>query len=1062
MKNIHYINAGAGSGKTYTLTELLADKIVNGFCKPFEVILTTFTELAASEFREKSREMLYNKNLPEAANLLEGATIGTVHSVANMFVTKYWYLLKRSTQTNVISDNDRNFYINQSLVGIASAKDLEAFASFRKEFGWQEEMGWRDDIHGIIEQSQSFNIQSFERSIELSREQLVAIFNDEARLDVVRIKMDLESYANYIQSTKTTDKATNQLKSINELLKADSYYYKNINEIQNLINAPVGGGKGAGNEGVQHLSEYLPKLLRAKTYGELLCDYIERIFSLAGKWMYKYEAYKRENKLIDFNDMEQLFVQLLYHEIVQKDISENYKLLLVDEFQDSNPTQLRIFDKLSELVTESVWVGDPKQSIYGFRGSDAELIKAITSLFPQEEKGLTLNNLSHSYRSVPSLVSLTNDIFTPAFANYLNREQVCLESKRENVSNCTTYHWHSDCKNKEDHYCSLAQQVGRLIMGDLGIIEIVCKKGKVKRPPRPNDIAILVKTNDEATKIADALRTIGIKTSAADSNLTLRAEFKLLESLLKYILNPTNDFVKAELFCLLEDEKIEHILEDRIIYQKERREKLEKEETPNRWRANHPLFARIDRIRERIKEQSVSALVESLLLELDLIDVVKKWGDFDNRRSNLDLFIRLAQQYEEQCLCLGIGATLNGFISYIASDISQNAISESDDAVRVLTYHKAKGLEWNIVILGSLNNDALDVKSLISRSYFGIHATAEPDSISNNLYPSYYLSFLPWYLSDIKSKLPNEVSAEIEATERFKSIENRTKEECKRLLYVGITRARDYLISTSYNKGEMKWIDNIRVAQRENPATNSNLSTIDVWGTGQRACFAMLNNDDSFESSFREATPMQFTRDSNGMHTYQPKYVSPSKVEPAENCKVTLVETFNERLTIKGAEDMMDQVGNFLHAFFSLYEPEKKDNTQRAAAFITQFGLTDAIPEADKVVQAIDNLYGFLRKEYGKPIAVYKEYPFLRKRGGQIVRGSIDLVWETEGGIVIVDYKSFPGKINQILDANDRNYAGKYSGQLAEYSQALALAGKNVLASFIYYAVQGSLVRLQF
>ena len=60
MKNIQYINAGAGSGKTTRLTEILSQKLGSKEYKPSEVILTTFTELAASEFREKSRERLYN------------------------------------------------------------------------------------------------------------------------------------------------------------------------------------------------------------------------------------------------------------------------------------------------------------------------------------------------------------------------------------------------------------------------------------------------------------------------------------------------------------------------------------------------------------------------------------------------------------------------------------------------------------------------------------------------------------------------------------------------------------------------------------------------------------------------------------------------------------------------------------------------------------------------------------------------------------------------------------------------------------------------------------------
>jgi hypothetical protein len=68
------------------------------------------------------------------------------------------------------------------------------------------------------------------------------------------------------------------------------------------------------------------------------------------------------------------------NETVANEIKDTYKLVFVDEFQDSNPVQLKIFDKLSELVEKSIWVGDPKQAIYGFRGSDAQLIMGEVSV----------------------------------------------------------------------------------------------------------------------------------------------------------------------------------------------------------------------------------------------------------------------------------------------------------------------------------------------------------------------------------------------------------------------------------------------------------------------------------------------------------------------------------------------------------------------------------------------------------------------------------------------------------------------------------------------------------
>ena len=117
MKNIKYINAGAGSGKTTELTRILSEKLSeidehgNPKVTPSQVILTTFTELAASEFREKSRERLFNDNHADVAAELDSATIGTVHSVALNFIQKYWYLIGVSPDMKVMSEDDLQVYI---------------------------------------------------------------------------------------------------------------------------------------------------------------------------------------------------------------------------------------------------------------------------------------------------------------------------------------------------------------------------------------------------------------------------------------------------------------------------------------------------------------------------------------------------------------------------------------------------------------------------------------------------------------------------------------------------------------------------------------------------------------------------------------------------------------------------------------------------------------------------------------------------------------------------------------------------------------------------------------
>src|SRR5690554_1242182 len=181
MRNIEFINAGAGSGKTYSLTHKLVEFLKGGneSYKPSEIILTTFTELAAQEFREKSRETLLEEKMYEEAAQLETAAIGTVHSVAQIFLKKYWYLLGRSAQDNVMSENDKQFFINQSLASIATEENIAFFEEMLVVFNFSSFDGkasklnpnfWKDHLKEIISKMEQYDIADLQNSKDKSRE----------------------------------------------------------------------------------------------------------------------------------------------------------------------------------------------------------------------------------------------------------------------------------------------------------------------------------------------------------------------------------------------------------------------------------------------------------------------------------------------------------------------------------------------------------------------------------------------------------------------------------------------------------------------------------------------------------------------------------------------------------------------------------------------------------------------------------------------------------------------------------------------------------------------------
>lgn len=1073
MKNIHYINAGAGSGKTYTLTQILAEKIINGVCKPGEVILTTFTELAAGEFRERAQARLIENRRFDDATALESAMMGTVHSIAYKFVTKYWYLLERGVQTNVMDDGDKSFYINQSLSGIATTEQISFFASFRNEFDLKTNAGgnaarddddfWLNHLRKIVDSIDAYNINDLRVSVAKSKESVYAIFNSSTKLDEERISTFLREYKSFCGG-QTSDKARKK-EVVIETVERNGYTYASISDVSKLLSDPVGGQKiHTAIPYWADLGQYILSLLRGQQHGDRICEYIDIIFGLASQWIDEFKEYKRRNKLIDFNDMELLFLRLLDNPVVQEDIRSNFKLVLVDEFQDSNPTQLRIFDKLSELAGESILVGDPKQAIYGFRGSDAELISAITAIFPQTKdknaEGLSSETLPKSYRSCKELVDHTNSVFIPAFSDSLREDQVKLAPNRaleEHPGGYALHHWHSSASNKDGYFQSLAQEVARMLNGEYEIKRVFCKERKVIRDLRPEDIVILTRNNPDRKAIISELRNVGIKVSAPEDDFMDKAEVRLVETLLNYTLNPTDNLAKAEIIYLIDNANVEDIVQNRMEY-------LNSDITDPQqpWLSNSPLFKHIDVVANRIKNQSVSSLVESLILELSLADIIKKWGDYENRKVNLDALLQIAAQYEERCLQLGLGASLEGFIANLPGMAPESSESRMPGMVSVLTYHKAKGLEWNVVILDSLYHDELDETSVIQKSFFGIQTILLSAPAKENLYPERYISLIPWFLSSTRTKLPADITAEIVESPMYKAIWKRLENECKRLLYVGLTRARDFAITTSYNSREgkeLRWINNIGVSECDSPADHSGQS-INVWGVGSASAYMTITLDEEFEGIQNATTYERLVKQPND-NQYLQKYISPSSlIADPSGCRVEIVADFGSRIPLEDSGSNITAIGTCLHNIFCIYSPDRTDNRDVAQNIIHAHGLNAVIVDADSVLRSIHNLYEYLTAQYGKPVAIHLEHPFINAKGGQIVRGNIDMIWEAGQGCVIVDYKSFPGKRDNITDPSDKHYAGSYLAQLAEYREVLTAGGKNVIDTLVFYSVQGRVVKI--
>ena len=454
MERVTYISAGAGSGKTYKLTHLLAEHIANGDVEPEKVILTTYTKKAAAEFREKAKSVLYeegrkNPTLYEAAARLEQASIGTVHAVANSFVQKYWYYLGLSPQQKVIAEEDVNFYISQSLAELPTEDEIKFMNQFRNQFSIEKHrdpgnpgMGsypdygfWKDLLVSVIKKSETFGVMDLTESRNKSLTLVKSLYPGDMSMPtadeiIIAIKEVLEAIP---RATKIKEENRKELaNNISKFLSVPhdlSYLW--IKGFKNALSSAVSKTSIAKNAPKAVELNGKLNIWRCPEVRSMNEQLVNTIFDMAERWKEGYEQYKSQNHLLDYDDMERYMLKLLKRDDVKDDIRSSYEYLFVDEFQDSSPIQVQIFDELSKLMKKSYWVGDYKQAIYGFRGTDTELVKAVVDKISRGQDGNHLADpLDTCYRSEPAITNMVNHVFIPVFEDDgLTEEMVKLEPK---------------------------------------------------------------------------------------------------------------------------------------------------------------------------------------------------------------------------------------------------------------------------------------------------------------------------------------------------------------------------------------------------------------------------------------------------------------------------------------------------------------------------------------------------------------------------------------------------------------------------------------------------------
>ena len=1065
MKNVTYISAGAGSGKTYTLTTKLAELVAKDkndpeHIEPEQVILTTFTVKAANEFKEKAKAELYKIGKYDEASRLDHALIGTIDSVATTLIQKYWYAIGLAPKQGVMDDIAKETYISQSIANIPTDEDLKLFSQFRDAFdvccdNKPDEKFWKQHLKDIVEKSISFDITDFTASIEESLKILKMLSNGTSiAIDTEQRRSVLDKLRGIIGNCSESAKKNNALKEIDSLRNLSEYlsdieWFVKFNKI--LKNCPAYPKKIVIPDLIEKITQTASNLWQSREVYEMQEKYIRTIFRLAERWSEEYTDYKRNKRIVDFCDIEHYMHKLLQDQEVAAEIGRTYTHLFVDEFQDCSPIQVKIFMALANVVKQSYWVGDTKQAIYGFRASDTALTKAVSDIIAMQKDGCRYETLGKSWRSVPTLVKACNNaferIFRPIFGDD-TQQQVRLESAMELHPEKFNTPLANRAK-KPLRFLNITERKSprsqKLKVADLAqyIKNVIDRENVAMR-----DIAVLGKTNDDLNEVQDALVELDIPVSRETTLDVSSKACQLMLALIRFTANPQDDLAKAEIAYLTQENMgIGAIIDSKLIYNSTPKDERDA------WLGDTEMIKRVNKLRSSVKYQGIGALMETLAVELDVKNIMARWSaPLIESMANVKALILAAKQYENRCNEMTQAATPSGFVDYLNGDQVVQP-STDDDGVQLLTMHKSKGLEWKYVFL--LMDDNFDNDKIMRFDFYGIHHFHPEAPSASNLHPQMCLRLLPWIFGNVK-KVPNAISPLISNSNDFKKQHQYCIDERARLLYVGMTRASEVLVLVPwYENSKFEWFKQCGLTEA------GSIDNGDVLGIGEIFDVVSAEYPTSNSSAgeivvqpYRRLNYFSDTPSSAGSRTIAPSGLKgKSETVNVAYCSGQYIKINSGKLQGRDYSEVGDCIHNVYAAIDRLDREEVKH-------LIASHDMAVVLPNADEIIAAWHNLRTFLREQFGKPLAEYHERPFRRMQAdGSIVIGSIDYIYQATSGSVLIDFKTFP-QVAAITDPTSDHYAGLYAGQLDAYTEALQAAGETVVKRYIYYPVSGTLVEI--
>lgn len=1066
MDRIQFIGAGAGSGKTTEVVKRIVEALANQTCTPAGLIATTYTVKAAEELRERIRRELLRQGHITLAEQLDQALVGTVHSVCARLLRRFAFEAGISPAVRVMAEEDGAALRAQAVDAVCSLAELCALQQLADRLGQTIRGGghqWRGQLQQLLDEvrSNDFAPAELPRMGTAAAQEFLALFPRPTKddLDGLLAHAIEQVIPALEQSGDTTDKTANYLEALQttgQALAAGRLGW--LDWLRLLKSGPA--------KKIVALADPVAAVLNR--FGEHprlhadIADYTARLFRLAQATLERFADLKRQQGVVDFADLEHLTLRLLRDNAdVRAACQERWQLVVVDEFQDTSPMQLALFLEWAQLAPRSIWVGDPKQAIYGFRNTDPQLTDAVVGAL--RTAGAAREILGRSHRSVSDLVKLVNGLFAGPFARtlHLREEEVTLMATRGpkvgpapaveffDIRSGEALKKGGERKPTLDEIAGCVAEGIRALLQPAAGVTVFDKELKRERPIAPGDIAVLCRKNDHGQRLAAALTAAGFTVSQGGAGLLGTPEARLGLACLRRLADAEDSLAAAELIALGSAAAPKDWLADRLGY-------LAAHPTgADRWRLEGPdADPRLVRLETACAQAAWLTPAEALDLALEAGDAfatVTAWGPSAaraaQRRANLEALRGLAARYTDRCTSAGVPATVAGLLQWCAAaqiaKTDAKAGDPSPGAIQVLTYHRAKGLEWPVVLCTNLTEpertDLFNVQSLADAGQpFDMRAP-----LANRR-----LRFWASPFGELETGVP--LLDELGQCDAARQQAARARAEALRLLYVGFTRARDRLVLVRVPGQPLEWLDVL-----DAPALNLATNQIELPSGEQVVCAQRVLQPVAMAAP-TAAAQVRWLATATGRTDKLPAILSPSHAAPLANFQAPVCETYGPRLPLVGKVDEA-ALGDALHAIFAaeLLNPGQSDRSARVRAELAAFGLTGSV-DVVQVVALLERFHAEVQRRFA-PRRMLVETPFhYRNAAGQRVSGVMDLSLETAQGWVLVDHKSFPGGPDKWSAK-----ALTFSGQLALYAQTLREQGKTACEIWVHFPVGGGWVRLE-